>query len=215
MPTSPDAQQYADAHTSAFRGAVAGAAAWTRANTGGRVGMMAGLGEAQLLTMLVAVSGAQNVLEVGTFTGVGTLALASGLRGSGQVTTIEVSPDAVDIARRQIEASPWAYRINLLLGDAKEVLGTLPGPFDFVWLDAWKQDYPVYWTALRTKLTMGGVLAADNVLRGGRVYDPAESAPEVEAVRTFNDMVQADPEFDNVLLPIGDGVMLAWRRLDD
>jgi caffeoyl-CoA O-methyltransferase len=214
MPTAGDAQQYSEAHTSPFRGATAAAAAWTIANRGANAGMMAGLVEAQLLSALVALTGAVNVLEIGTFTGVGTLALAAGLRNGGQVTTIEIAPDVAEIARRHIDQSPWANRINLLLGDAKETLNTLPGPFDLVWLDAWKHDYPAYWSAVRTKLSPGGLIAADNVLLRGRVYDPAVTDPETEAVRAFTDTVHADPEFDNVLLEIGDGVLLAWRRLN-
>jgi caffeoyl-CoA O-methyltransferase len=172
---------------------------------------MAGLVEAQLLSALVALSGAQNVLEIGTFTGVGTLALASGLRDGGQVTTIEVDAETAAAARRHVEASPWAGRVNLLVGDARQTLRTLPGPFDLVWIDAWKSDYPAYWSALRTKIAPGGVIAADNVMMGGRVLDRDDTSDGVAAMREFNDTVQADPEFDNLLLRIGDGVMLARR----
>jgi caffeoyl-CoA O-methyltransferase len=211
MSDAADPQAYADTHTTAFSPAIAAASEWTHANRAPQAQMMAGLVEGQLLSALVALSGAQNVLEIGTFTGVGTLALASGLRDGGQVTTIEVDAETAAAARRHVEASPWAGRVNLLVGDARQTLRTLPGPFDLVWIDAWKSDYPAYWSALRTKIAPGGVIAADNVMMGGRVLDRDDTSDGVAAMREFNDTVQADPEFDNLLLRIGDGVMLARR----
>jgi caffeoyl-CoA O-methyltransferase len=212
MAQSADIQAYAAAHTTPFSSPIAAAAEGTLRHRSDRAGMMAGLIEGQLISALVAIANAHNVLEIGTFTGVGTLALAAGLRDGGQVTTLELDPDTAAVARDHIEASPWAGRINLLVGDARHTLVTLPGPFDLVWLDAAKAEYPEYWDAVRTKIAPGGMVAADNVLLGGRVTDAGDTSPEVIGVRAFNDRVHADPEFDNLLLDIGDGVLLAWRR---
>jgi caffeoyl-CoA O-methyltransferase len=209
----PAVQRFAEEHTTPLPGPIASAARWTGTNLAANAQMMAGLPEAQLLTALVALCGATNVLEIGTFTGVGTMALAAGLRDGGQVTSIEIDPESAATARRHIDASPWADRINLRLGDATDTLGTLPGPFDLVWIDAAKSDYPAYWTALRPKLSPGGVVLADNMFLGGRVLDAAASDASVRGIRRFLSTVRADPEFDSVLLSVGDGVLLAWHRL--
>ena len=153
------------------------------------------------------------MLEIGTFTAVGTLSLAAGLGEGGQVTTLEIDPDTAAVARDNIEASPWADRINLRLGDATTTLATLPGPFDLVWIDAHKPDYPAYWTALGSKLSPGALVLADNMFLGGRILDDDASDASVRGIRRFLDMVRVDAEFEHSLLSIGDGVLLARRRL--
>jgi caffeoyl-CoA O-methyltransferase len=209
----PALQRFAEDYTTALSGPLALAARGTGVNPDDGVEMMVGRAEAQLLTALVSLSHAMNVLKIGTFTAVRTLALAAGLDEGGQVTTIEVDPDRAAEARRQIDASPWAHRINLRLGNVRDTLATLPGPFDMVWIDAAKRDYPAYWTALRPKLSPGAVVLADNVLLGGRVLENDAGDPGVRGIRRFLDMVRADREFDTVLLTGGDGVLLAWHRV--
>ena len=205
-------ESYVAAHTSPPHPAVLAAMERTRRHRGEDQEMMAGTAEAALLSGLVRLTGARDVLEVGTFTGVGTLSLAAGLAPGGQVTTLEIDPDTAELARAGFAASPWAEQINLRVGDALSTLETLPGPFDLIWLDSAKADYPALWRALRHKLAPRGVLVADNLLRGGRVLDPGARDAATEGLRTFAGLVQSDPEFDNVLLSVGDGLLLAWRR---
>jgi caffeoyl-CoA O-methyltransferase len=195
-PISPDAEAYAAAHTTPFTGAVAAAAGWTQEHTT-YPGMMAGRPEARLLEALIVAGGARRVLEIGAFTGVGALAMAAALPEGGRVITLEVDPDRAAVARRHFDASPYADRIELIVGDALETIATLDGPFDLVWIDAWKSDYPAYYEAVLPKLAPRGVIAADNV------FQPQS--------REFADRVQADERVHNVLLTIGDGVLLAWR----
>jgi caffeoyl-CoA O-methyltransferase len=206
----PAAVRYAAEHTSALEGALAAAAAWTRANTSSPQ-MMSGLAEARLLEALIHVSGARSVLEVGTFTAVGTIAMAAALPEGGTVTTLERDPDNAAAARRHIEASEQARRIELLEGDALELLPRLPGPFDLVYIDAWKADYPAYYELVVDKLSGRGVIVADNLFRSGAALDPDPSDEGTRGIRSFARRVQDDPRVHNVLLTVGDGLMLAWR----
>jgi caffeoyl-CoA O-methyltransferase len=209
----PSAQAYASEHTTAFDGAADVAARWTLSHRSDP-GMMAGLVEARLLEALAVTSRAKRVLEVGTFTGVGTLSLAAVLPPDGRVTTLEIDEANAAAARRNIQASSYADRIELIVGDAKESLQRLDGPFDLVWIDAWKNDYPAYYELVVPKLASTGVIAADNLFRDGAALDPAVRDPSTNGIREFARRVQGDTRMHNVLLTIGDGVMLAWRRPD-
>jgi caffeoyl-CoA O-methyltransferase len=205
------AESYAEDHTTPFGGPLAQAAAWTRSHTGAP-GMMAGLVEARLLEALIVAGGARRVLEIGAFTGVGALAMAAALPPGGRVTTLEIDEERAAVAREHFAASPYEDRIELIVGDALESLARLEGPFDLVWIDAWKSDYPAYYDAVFPKLSERGVIAADNVLRNGAVLDPGANDQGTLRIREFAARIQQDERVHNVLLTIGDGVMLAWRR---
>jgi caffeoyl-CoA O-methyltransferase len=173
--------------------------------------MMSGLAEARLLEVLIVASGARRVLEIGTFTGFGTLTMAAAVGPEGRVTTLEVDEEMAATASRHFQASPHGDRIELILGHALDTLTRLDGPFDLVYIDAWKADYPAYYDAVMPKLAPRGVVVADNLFRAGAVLE-AGGDEGTEAMRTFADRVQADARVDNVLLTVGDGLMVAWRR---
>src|SRR5947209_913533 len=173
--------------------------------------MMSGLAEARLLEALIVVGRARHVLEIGTFTGVGALTMAAALPADGRVTTLEVDEDTAAVARRHIEASPYRRRIELIVGDALETIGTLEGPFDLVYIDARKTDYPAYYDAVLPKLGERGVIVADNLFRDGATLDPTAVDQDTLGIREFARRVHQDERLHNVLLTIGDGVMLAWR----
>lgn len=206
-----EAVGYADKHTSPFEADIAEAAVWTQANTSAPQ-MMSGLAEARLLEALIVVGGARRVLEVGTFTGVGALTMAAALPEDGRVTTLEVDETNAGAARRHIDTSPVGHRVELIVGDALETIAGLEGPFDLVYIDAWKSDYPAYYDAVFPKLAERGVIVADNLFRGGSALDPVVADEATVGIREFARRVQKDPRVHNVLLTIGDGVMLAWRR---
>jgi caffeoyl-CoA O-methyltransferase len=203
------AAEFAVAHTTPFDGAAAAASDWTRANTPWPA-MMAGLPEARLLEALIAVAGARSVLEVGTFTGVGALAMAGALPPGGRVVTLERDPDNAAVARRHIAASPVGDRVELIEGDARETLGRLPGPFDLVWIDAWKADYPRYLDLVLPKLAPRGIIVADNLFRDGAALPPAADDESTRGVLDFARQVHEDERLHNVLLTVGDGLLLAW-----
>jgi caffeoyl-CoA O-methyltransferase len=208
-PVHPQIEAYAAAHTTAPAGALAAVAASTR-ETMPAPGMMSGRVESRLLEALIVISGARRVLEVGTFTGFGALTMAAALPDDGEVVTLERDPDTAAIARDNIESSEQGHKVRLIVGDAREELGKLEGPFDLVYIDAWKSDYPHYYEAAVPLLSPRGIMVADNVLRGGRVLDEAADG-SVAATRAFNQRVQTDERVHNALLTVGDGLMLAWR----
>jgi caffeoyl-CoA O-methyltransferase len=205
------AERYAEEHTTAFGGALDVAAAWTQGNTPSP-GMMSGLAEARLLEALIVAGGARRVLEIGTFTAVGALTMAAAMADGGRVTTLEVDPEHAELARRHIDSSPVGHRVELIVGDALETIAGLEGPFDLVYIDAWKADYPAYYDTVLPKLAERGVIVADNLFRAGGALDPTDDEPGNVGIREFADRVQRDERVHNVLLTIGDGVMLAWRR---
>jgi caffeoyl-CoA O-methyltransferase len=207
---SAAAEGYALERTTPFDGTLAAAAAWTQDNTSSPQ-MMSGLAEARLLETLIVVGAARRVLEIGTFTGVGSLTMAAALGEGGRVTTLEVNEDNAAIARRHIDASPFADRIELIVGDALATISSLEGPFDLVYIDAWKPDYPAYYDLVMPKLAQRGVIVADNLFRDGGALDPATTDPGNLGIREFARRAQADDRVHNVLLTVGDGVMLIWR----
>jgi caffeoyl-CoA O-methyltransferase len=204
------ALRYAEQHTSPFGGSLGVAAAWTQDNTSAPQ-MMSALAEARLLEALIVVGGARHVLEIGTFTGVGALSMAAALPSGGTVTTLEVDPEIAAVARRHIDASPHGHRVELIVGDALDTIAGLDGPFDLVYMDAWKADYPAYYDAVAPKLAERGVIVADNLFRGGDALDSTAEDEGTVGIRKFATQVQLDVTVHNVLLTIGDGVMLAWR----
>ena len=175
--------------------------------------MMVGRLEGRYLELLVFALSATSVLEVGTFGGYSALAMAAGLAPGGRIVTCEVSPVHAAFARRHIAASPYADRIEVVEGPALETIATLPGPFDFVFLDADKAGYPAYLEAVLPKLAPRGLIAADNTLWSGRILDASDTTADTVALRVFNDAVATDPRLVVVQTTVRDGVTLI-RRAD-
>jgi predicted O-methyltransferase YrrM len=206
----PQAEQYALDHTTPPPPGLAELRAETEATM--PVPQMAGgVIEARLLEALVVATGARHVLEIGTFTGYSSLSMAAVLPETGKVTTLERDERAAAIARRFIEASPHGGRIELMMGDALELVAALPGPFDLVFIDASKREYIDYYEAVLPKLTDRGLIVADNMLWGGDALDPDATEPDTVGIRAFADHVDVDPRVHNTLLTVGDGLMLVWK----
>lgn len=208
---SAEAVRYAESHTTPLNGQLAEVAEWTSQNTDSPQ-MMSGTPEARLLQALIVAGGARRVVEIGTFTGLGALAMAAVLPDGGRLITLEVDEETAAVARRHIEASPHRERIELIVGDALETLEQLDGPFDLVYIDAWKVEYPAYYDAVLPKLAQRGVIVADNLFRAGRALASEPGDENTAGIREFARRVQEDERVDNVLLSVGDGLMLAWRR---
>ena len=202
-------EAYADAHCTPESPLFAELATVTRARTT-QPQMMVGHTEGLLLKFLVRMTGAKRVLEIGTFTGYSTLAMAEGLPDDGSIVTCDIDPDATAIARSFWDRSPHGRKITLELAPALDTIATLAGPLDFVFIDADKTNYIRYWDACVPKMRPGGALAADNVLWSGRVLDPKE--PDDRALAAFNEHVLRDTRVELVMLPIRDGITLAVKR---
>jgi predicted O-methyltransferase YrrM len=207
--TDPAIEQYAAEHTSPETPLLTELAQATR-EFSKRSGMMVGQLEGRFLKMLVAAVGARRVLEIGTFTGYSALSMAEGLPPSGQIITCELDRNHADMARRFIARSPYADMIDVRVGPALETIRGLEGTFDFVFIDADKPSYLDYYEQVLPMLSVGGVIAADNVLWSGRVIEQDDSESTI-ALRKFNDHVAADKRVECVMVPIRDGVMLIRR----
>ncbi|MEV4702511.1 class I SAM-dependent methyltransferase [Actinoplanes sp. NPDC049316] len=177
-------------------------------------GMQISHDEGELLTMLVRLTGARFAVEVGVFTGYSAICIARGLAPDGRLLACDVSPEWTAVARAYWQRAGVADRIELRLAPAVETLRGLSADpvVDFAFIDADKTGYPDYYAELLPRLRPGGLIVLDNVLRGGRVLDPAANDPADEAIRRINDLVAADERVDCVMLPVRDGVTLIRKR---
>ena len=206
----PALEAYAEAHTTAPPAYLEALAEETRA-TLRSPHMMVGRLEGRFLELLVFASGATSVLEIGTYSGYSSLSMAAGLPPGGSILTCEVDPVHAEVAQRHIAASPYADRIEVLVGPALETIAGLPGPFDLVFIDADKGNYPAYFEAVLPKLSHRGLILADNTLWSGRILDPSDTSVDTEALRAFNDLVAADPRVVAVQTTVRDGVTMVRR----
>ncbi|MGI8777997.1 MAG: O-methyltransferase [Acidimicrobiales bacterium] len=207
----PDIERYATEHTTAEPDLLTALAAETRASAPSPT-MMVGPLEGRFLQTLVYLAGARSVLEIGMFTGYSALSMAAALPPDGRLVTCDINPDVEVIARRHIEASPWADRIEIRMGPALETLATLEGPFDLVFIDADKGGYHDYYEAALPLLGERGLIVVDNVLWSGRVLDHSDQTEDTRAITAFNDHVAADTRVVAVMLTVRDGVTLIRRR---
>jgi caffeoyl-CoA O-methyltransferase len=169
--------------------------------------MMVGPVEGAFLSFLVTMTNAKRVLEVGTFTGWSSIAMAGALPPGGRLVTCDVNEETTAIARRYAEEAGVADRIEYRLGPAVETLATLEGPFDLAFIDADKGGYIDYYEAVLPKVSPNGVIAADNTLFG--MESDGENAA---AIARFNEHVLHDDRVEAVLLPFREGVTLIRRR---
>jgi len=173
--------------------------------------MMVGQLEGAFLSFVVYLARPKLVLELGTFTGWSSIAMASALPPGGKIVTCDVNADTNAIARRDAEEAGVADRIDYRLGPGLDTIASLDGPFDLVFIDADKPNYVNYYEATLPLLAANGLMVVDNTLWSGRVADPQEDDESVQAIRALNDRVRDDPRVDNVLLTVRDGMNLVWQ----
>lgn len=173
-------------------------------------------GYGRLLTLLVAMSEASRVLEIGALGGYSGICLARGLRPEGRLTSLELLQEYADTARDHLAAAGFGSQTEYVVGDATDSLELLKREgrrFDFFFIDADKGGYPRYLEAAIGLAEPGAVIVADNTLLRGRVADPLRTGPSVLAMREFNRMLSEDPRLSGTLLPAYDG--LAVMRVKD
>jgi caffeoyl-CoA O-methyltransferase len=173
--------------------------------------MLSGPVVGRLLEFLVFALEARSVLEIGTYAGYSALSMAEALPPGGQITTLEIDEVNAGVARRAIAESPHAGKIEVLLGPALRSIERLPGPFDFVFIDADKTGYLDYYEAVLPKLAQRGLIAVDNTLRHGSVLDENDTSAANVATRAFNERVRNDPRVRCVILSVRDGITLIRR----
>jgi caffeoyl-CoA O-methyltransferase len=166
------------------------------------------------MSWLARALGAEQALEIGTFTGYSTLCLARGLPERGRLLALDLSAEWTAIGRRHWEQAGVAHKIELRIGPALDSLRALPKEprFDLAFLDADKTGYAAYLEEILPRLRTGGVILVDNVLWGGSVIDPARQDRDTTAIRSFNDAVAQDPRLDTVMIPLSDGLSLLRKR---
>jgi len=172
--------------------------------------------QARFLGMLVQLTAASTVVEIGTFTGYSTLCMARALPAGGRLVTCDINRKVTDIAAGFWARAGVADRIDLRLGDARKTLADLraqagAGSVDLVFIDADKTGYPAYYEAAVDLVRPGGLVVIDNTLFFGRVTDPAADDPDTVAIREVNAIVRTDDRVEACVLPLADGVTLARR----
>jgi len=171
--------------------------------------MLSGPVQGRLLKILVEAIQAKKILEIGAFTGYSTGFMAQGMAADGHIDCIEINDELEDLMRQGWEKAGVANRISLHLGDAKELIPTMQGPYDLIFIDANKREYPSYYELCLPLLRQGGLMLVDDVLWDGKVYadTPAQDA-QTQGVAAFNDMVAKDSRVEVVVLPLRDGISL-------
>ena len=172
-------------------------------------GMMAGALEATFLKMLVMLTNARRILEIGMFTGYTTLALAEALPKGGTIVSCEIDLERTEIAKRYFAESPHGSKIEVRLGPASETLKRVLGPFDICFIDADIEKYAAYYEACMDLVRRGGLIILDNMLHGGRVIDARDEA--TKQIDELNKRIRNDARVENVLLPVRDGIMLVRK----
>lgn len=172
--------------------------------------MLTGPLEGSFLRLMVEISRAKSILEIGMFTGYSALSMAAGLPADGTLTTCEIDPKCIEMARKYFARSEHGHKITIMEGPALTSMEKLSGPFDFVFIDADKTNYSNYYEHVLPKLVSGGVILVDNVLWNGDVLDPQDD--NCKAICALNDRVAADHRVDKVLLTIRDGVFLVRKK---
>lgn len=178
-------------------------------------GMQIAPEQGPFLAMLVRMLNARRTLEVGVFTGYSSTVVALALPEEGRITACDVSEEYTSVARRYWKEAGIDHKIDLRIGDADATLGALldeerAGTYDFAFIDADKASYDKYYEHVIRLLRSGGVVALDNMLRHGRVLDPADE--NTRAIAALNEKIYRDDRVDISMVPIADGVTLARKR---
>jgi predicted O-methyltransferase YrrM len=173
--------------------------------------MLSGSYQGRLLALLAKMIGPKKILEVGTYTGYATLCMAEGLTTGGSIDTIDHNEELTYMQRSYFDQSPYGSQIIQHIGEAKDILKSLTGPYDLVFLDADKENYPHYFDLIIDKLEMGGVILSDNVLWSGKVLEKAADEA-TSALQEYNHKINTDVRVESVVLPIRDGLTITRKR---
>lgn len=172
--------------------------------------MLSGFFQGRVLAMFSRMIRPEVVLEIGTYLGYSALCFAEGLAEGGKVITLDIQEATNKIARAFAAKTEYSGRIEFHLGNALEIIPSLPETFDLVFIDADKPNYSAYYNLVFDRVRPGGFIIADNVLWSGKVLLD-EKDENTRALHEFNQMILADSRVSNVLLPIRDGLMIVQK----
>ncbi len=175
--------------------------------------MLSGHVQGRFLRMISHIMKPDKILEVGTYTGYSAICLADGLEEGGVLHTIDTNEELKDMATHYFAKAGVSDRIAYHIDDAQNVIPRIEAPIDLAFIDADKENYPVYYDLIFDKLPTGGLVLADNTLWSGKVVEDHQDQ-DTRALVAFNEKVQEDSRVENVLLSVRDGVMMA-RKIKD
>lgn len=207
--THPDIEKYAEAHTTEESAEIK-ALIKSSDEELEYIDMLSGQLVGQLLKMIIQISGAKRILEVGTFTGYSAIMMAEALPEDGKITTLEMNLRYQKISEKHFAESAQSHKIELIKGNAQEIIPQIEEEFDLVYLDADKLRYEYYFEQVLPKLKKGGLLITDNVLWDGTVLQPTDH--KAQAIADFNAKVNEDERVEQVLLPVRDGVLIIRKK---
>ncbi len=195
--------------------------------------MLSGSAQGQLMRMLVQMTGARRILELGTFTGYSAICMASALPEGGHLDTLELNDELEDLILEGFERAGLSEKIELHIGDCKETLKRMRAEmgldmtssdsegapvcdelfYDIVYIDANKREYPEYYELVFDMIRPGGLILGDNVIWDGKVcQDPMPQDKQTVGIARFNDMMSADPRVESVILPMRDGLNVIRKK---
>ena len=190
--------------------------------------MLSGAAQGQLLRMFVQMTGAERVLELGTFTGYSAICLASALPDNGHLDTLELNDELEDLILEGFERAGLSDVIELHIGDCKDTLKKIRSEmgldtgnktadegllYDIVYMDANKREYCEYYDLVFDMVRPGGIILADNVLWDGKVYqEPLPQDKQTLGIAAFNDKVTSDPRVESVIMPLRDGLNIIRKK---
>jgi len=208
---SPELQQYVTEHSSAVSPLLSQIDRDTHLEVL-QPRMLSGHFQGRVLSMLAQLLKPTSILEIGTYTGYSALCLAEGLSPDGKLITIDVNEELAPRVRSYFEASAYAQQIDYRIGNAAQLIPTLQYTFDLIFIDADKQQYPLYYEQALEKLKPGGFILIDNVLWSGKVLDTQHQDKDSVLLRELNLKISQDVRVEKVLLPIRDGLYLIRKK---
>ncbi|MBS1549662.1 MAG: class I SAM-dependent methyltransferase [Bacteroidetes bacterium] len=174
--------------------------------------MISGYQQGRLLSVISKLKQPKRILEIGTFTGYATLCLAEGLMQDGLLTTLDINEELAYLPKKYFAASDYAARIDFRLQNALEFLDQTQEVFDLVFIDADKENYLQYFEKIKRVLSPGAMVLFDNVLWYGKVLEENPKQKSTQVIQELNKKITEDPDFENLILPLRDGVHLLLKK---
>ncbi len=171
--------------------------------------MLSGHIQGRFLSLISKIKSPLNILEIGTYTGYGTLCLAEGLATNGKIFTIDRNEELINIQNKYFEESGNRDKIVQLTGNAVDILMGLNENFDLIFIDADKENYIKYFEIVSKKLNPNGIIISDNVLWSGKVVEESDNDQETDTLKKFNKLLSKDERFETIILPLRDGLSIS------
>ncbi|MEP6647984.1 MAG: O-methyltransferase [Saprospiraceae bacterium] len=208
---APEIQKYIDDHSNIEDGVLHEVERNTHLHTLAPQ-MLSGSMQGKFLTLMTSLIQAKNVLEIGTFTGYGSICLARGITvPGGKLVTIDVNPEFSFLVKKHLEMAGVEDRVETLIGDALKIIPARKETWDVVYIDANKQEYVKYFNAVIDHVRPGGLILTDNVLWSGKVVNEPDEV-DAKVINSYNKMLVEDDRVEVIILPIRDGLSVARKR---